>query len=111
MSELTHKNINHLYTSIREVLLTGRDYAYKAVNFAMVQSYWQIGKLITEEELNGGQRAEYGKYLVQEIAIRLTTEFGRGFDKSELYKICRFYKCSPIVDALRPQFVIQRLTN
>ncbi len=66
MSELTHKNINHLYTSIREVLLTGRDHAYKAVNFAMVQSYWQIGKLITEEELNGGQRAEYGAQLMKE---------------------------------------------
>ncbi len=103
MSELIHNNINHLYTSIREVLLQGREHAYKAVNFAMVQSYWQIGKLITEEELNGGQRAEYGKYLIQELADRLTTEFGRGFDKSDLYKICRFYKCFPIVDTLCPQ--------
>ena len=63
------KNMDHdlsrfnsdLYGAICRVLETARQNAYKAVNFAMVQAYWQIGRLIVEDEQNGEARAEYGK--------------------------------------------------
>ncbi len=56
-----NNNNNKLLTNIREILLSARHTAYKAVNFAMVTAYWNIGKLIVEDEQNGNARAEYGK--------------------------------------------------
>ncbi len=103
MSNIRPNDINTLYTSVREILLSARGKAYTAVNFAMVQSYWQIGRLITEEELHGKQRADYGKQLLHHLAKRLTAEFGKGFDERELRRICQFYRCFPIRDTLCPQ--------
>ena len=71
---------NNLYGAIRQVLETARQSAYKAVNFAMVQAYWQIGRLIVEDEQNGENRAEYGKKVLDSLAERLTADFGKGFD-------------------------------
>jgi len=82
-NELIPFNSN-LYGAIRQVLETARRSAYKAVNFAMVQSYWQIGRLIVEDEQKGEVRAEYGKKVLEELAKRLTAEFGKGFDASNL---------------------------
>ena len=61
MTNKLEKVNNNLYRAIRQVLETARQSAYKAVNFAMVQAYWQIGRLIVEDEQNGEERAEYGK--------------------------------------------------
>ncbi len=77
-----------------------RQTAYKAVNFAMVSAYWQIGKVITEDELQH-KRAEYGKSVLRNLAMRLTEEFGKGFDESNLRYMCLFYKAFPIYDTLR----------
>ena len=90
-----------LYGAIRQVLETARRSAYKAVNFAMVQAYWQIGRLIVEDEQNGEARAEYGKKVLEELARRLTAEFGKGFDASNLRYMRLFYQAFPICDALR----------
>lgn len=49
-----------------------------AVNMAMVYSYYEAGRLIIDEEQNGKERAEYGKYILQELSRQLTEEFGRG---------------------------------
>lgn len=59
---------SNLYGAIRQVLETARRSAYKAVNFAMVQAYWQIGRLIVEDEQKGETRAEYGKKVLEELA-------------------------------------------
>ena len=56
MSELIEKG--HLLADIREVLLSARKTAYKAVNFAMVSAYWNVGRLIIEDEQHGKKRAE-----------------------------------------------------
>ncbi len=58
---------------------------YRAVNFAMTQSYWNIGRVIVEEEQSGQDRAEYGQFLIKELSKRLTENFGKGFTKSNLY--------------------------
>lgn len=67
----------------------------------MVESYWQIGQQIVENELQGASRAEYGKGVLKELAERLTTEFGKGFDESNLRYMRLFYRSFPIRDTLR----------
>ena len=65
-----------IYSKIKETLLLSRNQAYSAVNFAMVQAYWQIGRIIVEHEQNGNARADYGKAVLQELSSRLTKDFG-----------------------------------
>ncbi len=67
----------------------------------MVQAYWQVGRLIVEDEQNGKHRAEYGKKVLAELAEWLTTEFGEGFDASNLRYMRQFYQAFPKCDALR----------
>lgn len=84
---------NQLLTNIREILLSARHTAYKAVNFAMVTAYWNIGKLIVEDEQNGNARAEYGKAVLEELSAKLTKEFGKGFTTANLRNMRQFYLC------------------
>ena len=67
------------FEEIRSILQHARQNAYTAVNSAMVEAYWQIGRRIVEEEQKGQERADYGKRLLQELARQLTGEFGKGF--------------------------------
>ena len=80
-----------------------RNQAYTAVNSAMVQAYWQIGRIIVEHEQNGSLRAEYGKAVLQGLSERLTEEFGKGFDTRNLRNMRSFYLAFPIRNALRTE--------
>ena len=102
-SNQTLSHSSHLFAEIREVLVTARRTAYKAVNFAMVTAYWNVGRLIVEDEQQGNTRAEYGKAILADLAKRLTDEFGKGFDERELRRIRQFYLVFPKWDALRPE--------
>ncbi len=93
------------YKSVKETLEAARSNAYRAVNFAMVHAYWNIGKLIVEEEQKGKTRAEYGKRLLSGLSKRLTKDFGRGFDTSNLRYMRLFYLRFPISDAVRHKSV------
>jgi hypothetical protein len=97
--------IDQTYQSIKTVLETARNTAYRAVNFTMVQAYWHIGRLIVEEEQKGKRRAEYGKYLIKELSQRLNQDFGKGFDRSNIWHMRKFYLAFPIIDATRHQFL------
>lgn len=100
-NEIAEKTVNNLYENIRIILTNARTTAYKAVNFAMVQSYWSIGQLIVEDEQHGAERAEYGKAVLDNLAAKLTQEFGKGYDSSNLRNMRLFYKAFPICDTLR----------
>lgn len=89
-----------IYQQIREVLIQARSRALQAVNTEMVTCYWQIGRLIIEEEQRGEKKAVYGKGLIKEPSTRLSAEFGRGFDKSNLWNMRAFFLCFPKIDAL-----------
>ena len=93
-----------LYGEIRTVLEYARASAYRAVNFAMVQAYWQIGRLIVEDEQGGSARAEYGKAVLDELSERLTAEFGKGFDVRNLRNMRQFYLFFSKWNALRSEF-------
>ena len=88
------------YRQIASILDAARERAYAAVNFAMVEAYWEIGRSIVEEQ-GGKERAEYGEALLQGLAERLTAVFGKGFDASNLRYMRQFYLAFPIRDALR----------
>jgi predicted nuclease of restriction endonuclease-like (RecB) superfamily len=73
----------------------------QAVNSIIVQSYWEIGRLIVEDEQQGESRAEYGKQQLQQLSQQLTERLGKGFDITNLRKMRTFYQAFPIRDALR----------
>ena len=79
------------FEEIRSILQHARQNAYAAVNSAMVEAYWQIGRRIVEEEQKGQERADYGKRLLQELARQLTGEFGKGFSVTNLKLMRQFY--------------------
>lgn len=95
------RNIEELYSNIRNILQSARKRVYSAVNFAMVESYWLIGQTIVEHEQHGETRAVYGKGLLKELAARLSVDFGKGFDESNLRYMRLFYRCFPKCDTLR----------
>ena len=97
----SQRNMEELYANVRSILASARQRAYTAVNFAMLESYWLIGQQIVENELRGAARAEYGKGVLKELAERLTAEFGKGFDESNLRYMRLFYRSFPIRDTLR----------
>ena len=82
-----------LYQGIRDILLAARTQVRQTVNTAMVQTYWQIGRLIVEGEQGGDKRAAYGKGVLTNLASRLTAEFGEGFRLSNLRNFRQFHEC------------------
>lgn len=76
---------------IKQILTQARHKTYQAINFAMVEAYWNIGKKIVLEEQNGNDRADYGKEIIKTIAKELTKEFGKGYSQRTLWEIRQFY--------------------
>lgn len=93
------KFYDELYSDIKSVLTTARNKAVVAVNTTMVQAYWAVGKLIVNAQ-GGEHKAAYGDNLLNEISIRLTAEFGKGFDASNLRRMRQFYLSFPICDTV-----------
>ena len=92
-----------LYRDIRAVLESARAGAYRAVNAAMVDAYWQVGRLIVEHEQGGRRRAAYGEAVLDDLSGRLTTDFGRGFTATNLRYMRQFYLAFPNRHALRDE--------
>lgn len=82
-------------TEIRKIIAAGQNYAYQEASKAMVMTYWQIGKRITEEEQEGQKRAAYGKRLINVLADQLTQEYGQGFSARNLRNFRKFYELFP----------------
>jgi predicted nuclease of restriction endonuclease-like (RecB) superfamily len=89
-----------LVADIRAILSQARTGTYAAVNAAMVKAYWQIGRRIVEEEQQGKERADYGTYLIRELAQRLSVEFGKGFSVANLWNFRQFYQTFPSEEML-----------
>jgi predicted nuclease of restriction endonuclease-like (RecB) superfamily len=89
-----------LYLEIKRILESARFKAYSAVNFAMVEAYWNIGKSIVEKQGND-VRAEYGSGLLKELSRLLTIDFGGGFEESNLRRMRQFYIAFQNCGALR----------
>lgn len=101
------KKIN-IYHDIKLILEQARTTAVRAVNFSMVAAYWKIGERIVEEELKGKKRAQYGERLIEELANKLSLDFGKGFTTTNIKYMRLFYIAFPIGHALRDQLLAEK---
>ena len=83
---------NDFLRSVSDVLSQARKNAKTAVNISMVYAYYEIGRMIVEEEQQGENRAAYGKQLLKELSAYLTENCGKGFSVGNLKNIRQFYK-------------------
>ena len=90
MAELTT-----FFADIRQILEQARGKAQSAVNSAMVEAYWLIGKRIVEEEQQGEKKAKYGERLLENLSRELSQEFGKGFSYANLRNFRQFYLTYP----------------
>ena len=82
---------NSLFSQVVNLLQQSKQQVLRAINQTMVYTYYEIGRMIVEEEQNGKDRAEYGKKLLKGLSKELNQEFGKGFSVETLEKIRRFY--------------------
>lgn len=80
---------------IKLILSKARQKAYTAVNTAMVDAYWLIGKRIVEQEQHGEEKAVYGEAILKELSKALIFEFGKGFSYANLRNFRQFYLIYP----------------
>lgn len=88
---------------IRQIIRQAQQNAVRSVDFCRVQMYWNLGKRILEEEQQGKARAEYGSYLIKNLAQRIEPEYGSGFGVRPLELARQFYREYPITNALHSQ--------
>ena len=96
-------NLDGLLDQLRTLIVQARQQALRAVDVVQVRTCWEMGRHIVEFEQGGAERAQYGARLLPRLAERLTTEFGKGFDYSNLRHMRAFFQAFPIWDALRPK--------
>ncbi|HPA56366.1 MAG TPA: PDDEXK nuclease domain-containing protein [bacterium] len=88
---------------IKRIIEEARLNAVKSLDFHRVLMYWNIGRSIIEEEQQGKDRAEYGKYLIKNLSKKLEPEYGTGFSVRQLELTRQFYRVFPIANAVRSQ--------
>ena len=93
---------NEFYSEIKALIESSRTNVYESVNFAEVQTYWQIGKRIFEEEQKGKGQIDFEEVLIESLEAQLTGDFGNIFDGSNLIYMRRFFSTFPVLNALRP---------
>jgi hypothetical protein len=88
MSNLQNHNF---HSQIVDLLQSARQKVVRSINQTMVITYFEIGRMIVEEEQNGKERADYGKSLLKELSKVLTEEFGRGFSIRNIEQMRKYY--------------------
>lgn len=97
MSELQNQAI---INEIRQILQSARENVARAVNNELLFAYWNIGKIIVDNEQAGSEKAEYGKQLLKSLSKELTRELGKGFSRSNLQNMRLLYLNYPICQSL-----------
>jgi len=82
---------NELFQKIAGLLQVARQNVVRAVNQTMVYTYYEIGRMIVEDEQQGKERAEYGKQVLEDLSLKITREFGKGFSVVNLRQMRAFY--------------------
>ena len=83
------------FADVSRILSEGRGKAHAAVNSAMVETYWSIGRRIVEQEQQGKERANYGDQLLVNLSRYLCDKFGKGFSYANLKNFRQFYLTWP----------------
>lgn len=95
MYEIEYRQSSNILEDAKYIVETSQKAVYQAVNVTLVQRNWLLGKRIVEEELKNATRAEYGMEIIKKLSKELTANYGKGFDRSNLYHFYRFYKTFP----------------
>jgi len=90
------------YLEVKQILDMAREKVYRTANFAMVEAYWNIGKLIVEKQ-GGTEKAEYGAKLIKNLSVQMVKDFGKGFNVTNLKNMRQFYLTFPNGSALRSE--------
>lgn len=97
------ESLHNFFQDVRQIINQARANAVRSVDFCRVQMYWNIGRRILEEEQLGKERADYGTYLIRNLAKTIEPEFGSGFGVRQL-ELCRqFYRTYPNANTLCAQ--------
>lgn len=97
-----------LFKQVVDLLQNARQQVLRTVNSTMVYTYFEVGRVIVEEEQNGKERAEYGKQILKGLSEQLTKEFGKGFSLRNLEQIRQFYLTYSKSETLLRIFNIQK---
>lgn len=90
-NDVTDKLSNQLTEEIKDLILVARNNILQNTNQILLNTYWNIGRIIVEKEQLGNVRAEYGKEIWIKVSKKLTSEMGKGFSKSNLFNMKKFY--------------------
>ena len=93
-------NHQNVYNNIKQLMDQARNRVLREVNNILVQTYWEIGWIIVEDEQGNLERVEYGKKLIADLSKRLTKEYGKGFSRANLQNMRNFYLLYPICQTL-----------
>ena len=88
---LSHTAETSFISDIKKIVEEGRRASYGAISSVIIETYWHIGRRIVEQEQNGKERAEYGKYLIKTLSDELTRSYGRGWSVRNLQYFRSFY--------------------
>ena len=80
-----------LVKRVEQIIIEARQKVAMAVNTTMVYTYYEIGRMIVENEQNGQKRAEYGKAVLKKLSAHLTQKFGKGFSQRNLGQMRQFF--------------------
>lgn len=92
---MLEENNNKMLEQIKEVIINSRQKVAYEVNNTMLEAYWNVGRIIVENEQNGNYKAEYGKQLIKDLSKELRKVLGNGFSVSNLFNMRRFYITYP----------------
>ncbi len=96
------------YKKVADLLKEARRSVVQTVNRTMVYTYFEIGRMIVEEEQKGKERAAYGKQILKELSIRLKSEFGKGFSVTNLKQMRSFFLSYQKGQTLSDEFTTQK---
>lgn len=83
--------MNQLSEQILKLIVSSRNRIVGAVNFEMLATYFEIGKLLIIEKQQGAKRADYGDNTLINVSKYLTEKLGRGFSVQNLERMRNFY--------------------
>ncbi len=104
MSKIERNIQTNFYNKVADLLNEARRSVVQTVNRTMVYTYFEIGRMIVEEEQNGKERAEYGKQILKELSNRLNSDFGKGFSQRNLEQMRQFYLIYSKTQTLSAEF-------
>ena len=84
-------DVESVFSDISTMIYTAKSEVMMRVNTSVISLYWNIGKKLSDEVLQG-KKAEYGKHIIGDLSERLTAEYGKGFEKSSVFKMVKFYQ-------------------